>query len=111
MTSPVSAIAKVLEALNMPCAYLAGIGVDLVDVGMFEELLVSGGAAFLDIGWTEGEQRDAEGSPERLAARWAAKEAVMKALGRGLGEVDPLRRRGGPRDQRRARGSAPRQCG
>ena len=90
MTSPAVALAQALDELNAPSAGVAGIGVDLVDVGMFGELLESGGSAFLDTGWTEGEQRDAGGSPERLAARWATKEAVMKALGRGLGDVDPL---------------------
>ena len=42
------------------------------------------------VGWTENEQLDAEGVSEHLAARWAAKEAVMKVLGWGLGDIDPL---------------------
>ncbi|NYS18552.1 4'-phosphopantetheinyl transferase superfamily protein [Streptomyces sp. SJ1-7] len=28
--------------------------------------------------------------PERLASRWAAKEATMKALGQGVGQISPL---------------------
>ena len=89
MTAPSIAAARALDELNA-CSMSAGVGVDLVDVGMVQELLNSGGSAFLNTGWNETEQRDASGSPERLAGRWAVKEAVMKALGRGLGDIDPL---------------------
>ena len=89
MTAPSKAAARALDELSA-CPMSAGVGVDLVDVGMLKELLKSGGSAFLDTGWTEAEQRDVVGSPERLAGRWAVKEAVMKALGRGLGDIDPL---------------------
>lgn len=68
----------------------AGAGIDLVNLAAFAALHETGGAAFLENGWTDAEQRDAQGSLERLAARWAAKEAVMKALRRGLGDLDPL---------------------
>ena len=71
-------------------AATAGAGIDLVDLATFASLHATGGRAFLDIGWTEAEQHDAQGSLERLAARWAAKEAVMKALRCGLGDLDPL---------------------
>ena len=70
--------------------HVVGVGVDLVNVGVLGDLVMSGGAGFLNAGWTATEQRDAAGVSERLATRWAAKEAVMKALGRGLGDVDPL---------------------
>lgn len=68
----------------------AGAGIDLVDVSVFTSLYRTGGQAFLDNGWTAAEQQDADGSVERLAARWAAKEAVMKALRCGLGDLDAL---------------------
>ena len=32
---------------------------------------------------------EANGDPERLATRWAAKEAVMKCLGQGISDLDP----------------------
>lgn len=89
MTTPDGSIVRALHALNRGCTGVAGVGVDLVDVGTVERLLSSNPAPFLDTAWTRVEQRDAAGDPERLAARWAAKEAVMKALGRGLGDVDP----------------------
>lgn len=90
MTYPDKAILQALKKLIVPSSGITGIGVDLVDVGVMQGLMASGQKPFLDTGWTNSEQRDTEGEPERLAARWAAKEAVMKALGRGLGDVDPL---------------------
>ena len=67
-----------------------GIGIDLVSIELVRSAAQSGGQAFLDLVWTDAEQDEAAGSVERLAARWAAKEAVMKALNHGIGEVDPL---------------------
>jgi holo-[acyl-carrier protein] synthase len=67
-----------------------GAGIDLVEMTAFARHHAAGGQEFLDVGWTRAEQRDAQGSLERLAARWAAKEAVMKALRCGLGVLDPL---------------------
>ena len=90
MTSPSISIAQALDKLTLSSEGVVGIGVDLVNVGMLEDLVASGRSTFLDTCWTDAEQRDAEDSPERLASRWAAKEAVMKALSRGLGDVDPL---------------------
>lgn len=67
-----------------------GVGVDLVDVAALRQLLNTGGDSFASAAWTAAEREDAQGDPERLAARWAGKEAAMKALGSGLGEVSPL---------------------
>lgn len=66
-----------------------GIGLDLVDVQVLLDLIEDGGQPFLDACWTEAEQSDADHDTESLAGRWAAKEAVMKCLGAGLGEVEP----------------------
>lgn len=66
-----------------------GIGLDLVDVQVLTGLIAEGGQAFLDACWTPTEQADAHRDPERLAGRWAAKEAVMKCLGTGIGDVEP----------------------
>jgi holo-[acyl-carrier protein] synthase len=61
-----------------------GVGIDAVDVPRLEAILArrEGMAARL---FTDGEARAAAGSASRLGARFAAKEAVMKALGVGLG--------------------------
>lgn len=45
--------------------------------------------AFLDVAFTEAEQHDCSADPARLGARWAAKEAAMKALGKGIGAISP----------------------
>ncbi len=67
-----------------------GVGVDLVDVAMLQLLVDLGGDHFIDAYWTASEQMWAENKIERLAGRWAAKEAVMKSLGTGVGRVDPI---------------------
>lgn len=65
---------------------IAGVGVDAVDVGRFRAVL-GRRPRIGDRLFTDAEQRDGSGDPERLAARFAAKEATMKALGRGIGSV------------------------
>jgi holo-[acyl-carrier protein] synthase len=61
-----------------------GLGIDLVDVDHFQAALLRtprlGGRLF-----TEAERASSHGQVHRLAARFAAKEALMKALGVGLG--------------------------
>lgn len=66
---------------------IVGIGLDLVRVDRVERLLERYGARFLNRVYTEGEQAAAGAGPERprrLAARFAAKEAALKAIGTGL---------------------------
>ncbi len=61
-----------------------GVGVDVVEVPRFA-LALSRRARMAPRLFTENERADAKDAPERLAARFAAKEAVMKSLGVGLG--------------------------
>ncbi len=63
-----------------------GVGIDVVDVPRFE-IVMGRRPRIVDRLFTEGEQRTARMKPERLAARFAAKEAVMKSLGVGAGSV------------------------
>jgi holo-[acyl-carrier protein] synthase len=63
-----------------------GVGIDVVDVPRFE-IVMNRRPRILDRLFTEGEQRDARGRAERLAARFAAKEAVMKSMSVGAGSV------------------------
>jgi holo-[acyl-carrier protein] synthase len=59
------------------------IGVDLVEIPRIEAVLRRHGRRFLDRIYTPAEQKRARGRPSELAARFAAKEATMKALGTG----------------------------
>jgi holo-[acyl-carrier protein] synthase len=66
---------------------VVGVGVDAVDLDRFREVLARRARLAARV-FTEGERADAAASADpvpRLAARFAAKEAVMKALGVGLG--------------------------
>ncbi len=66
-----------------------GIGVDVVDIPRMNLHLAEGGKDFLDACWTKYEQAYCRGDSARLAARWAAKEAIMKSMGEGIGKLDP----------------------
>lgn len=66
-----------------------GIGIDLVDVARIADAMTRGGDAFQNRLFTAREQdycRSQADSTQHFAARFAAKEAVMKALGRGYGQ-------------------------
>lgn len=69
---------------------IVGVGIDLVDIHEFRRLLAVTDGAFLEAAWTAAELRRCAQQPGRLAVSWALKEAVMKAIGFGLGDVDPL---------------------
>ncbi len=65
---------------------IAGIGIDIVDIGRVEGLLERYGERFTRRVFTEAEVAYARRSvkpAERLAGRFAVKEAVLKALGTG----------------------------
>lgn len=88
--SPIAAIETAWSAAAGSFGATAGVGLDVVETAALENLITAGGAAFLDAAWSTREQHDADGAAERLAVRWAAKEAVMKALQCGLGDLEPL---------------------
>jgi holo-[acyl-carrier protein] synthase len=70
-----------------PVSGLVGVGVDAVDVARFRRVL-DRRPRFATRCFTASERQDAAtstDSAQSLAARFAAKEAVMKALGTGLG--------------------------
>jgi holo-[acyl-carrier protein] synthase len=58
--------------------------VDLVDIASLGRALDVTDGRMRDVCFTDREQREADGRCERLATRWAVKEAVAKALGVGL---------------------------
>ena len=66
-----------------------GVGTDLVDLDRFR-LVLERTPSIVDRLFTEGEQQYAttrRDPTERFGARFAAKEATLKALGLGLGSV------------------------
>ena len=68
------------------------VGIDLVDVSRIAASIDAFGDRFLRRVFTDGELAYAQASPaltaERLAARFAAKEATIKALSLGNAGVD-----------------------
>jgi holo-[acyl-carrier protein] synthase len=61
-----------------------GVGVDVVDVPRFAKALERHPRLLARL-FTDQERLDARQRPERLAARFAAKEAVLKTLRVGIG--------------------------
>ncbi|MBN1247844.1 MAG: holo-ACP synthase [Anaerolineae bacterium] len=64
-------------------------GVDLVEIPRITRLLERYGDRFLQRVYTPDEIRFSRGRPAELAARFAAKEAVSKALGVGVRVLSP----------------------
>ena len=65
-------------------------GVDIVNVDRLSRMIELSGDAYLETAWTAAEREYCAGRPDRLATRWAAKEATLKALGHGIGVISPL---------------------
>lgn len=63
------------------------IGVDLIETARIALALERHGTRFLNRVYTPAEQAYCNGRIPCLAARWAAKEAVAKTLGCGIGDV------------------------
>lgn len=66
---------------------ILGLGTDIVEVERFREALARHGQRILRRLFTAEELRVCAGAEHRLAARFAAKEALLKALGTGLRAV------------------------
>lgn len=63
-----------------------GIGTDITEIDRIAQMVERHAQYFLDRVYTPGEQSycgHGAAAAERYAARWAAKEAVLKALGTG----------------------------
>ena len=59
-------------------------GVDIIEIDRVADVLARHGDRFLEKIFTPDEVRHCRGRVSELAARFAAKEAVMKALGTGI---------------------------
>ena len=62
-------------------------GVDLIEISRIAGAIERHGERFLARVFTELEQKECNGRIASLAVRFAAKEAVAKALGCGIGDV------------------------
>ena len=60
------------------------VGVDIIEIGRIERVATRWGERFLKRVYTEAELGICKNRAPALAARFAAKEAVMKALGTGV---------------------------
>jgi holo-[acyl-carrier protein] synthase len=67
---------------------MLAVGTDIVEIARIERAVFQLGQAFLSRVYTPAEQSDCSGRPDRLAALFALKEAVSKALGVGLACVN-----------------------
>lgn len=69
---------------------IIGQGVDIVEIKRIKNAIERGGAQFVKRVFTEDEAKQAESRNAAMysyyAGRWAAKEALSKALGCGIGE-------------------------
>jgi holo-[acyl-carrier protein] synthase len=59
-------------------------GIDVVELARFRALYEKWGERLVQRVFTEAEAARARGRPDELAARFAAKEAISKALGTGI---------------------------
>ena len=74
-------------------------GVDIIEIHRIKSVAERYGQRFLDRIYTDGEVAYSRGRAPQLASRFAAKEAVMKALGTGTRgvrwrDIEVVRRRG-----------------
>lgn len=83
---------------------IVGLGTDIVEITRIGQMIERHGELFLQRVFTEGEIRYCQLRKECMqhyAARWAAKEAVMKTLGtgftKGVGwqDIEVINQRGG----------------
>jgi holo-[acyl-carrier protein] synthase len=62
-------------------------GIDLIEIARIEEVITRHGKHYLERIYTSAELEQCGKRPESLAGRFAAKEAVAKALGCGIGDI------------------------
>lgn len=66
---------------------MKGIGTDIIEIERIELAVSRSGQQFLDRVFTAAEQAYCQGKVHSLAGRFAAKEAILKALGTGLRDM------------------------
>src|SRR5947209_15651479 len=77
-------IAGLPAPLSPPQGVNIAVGIDIIEVDRVRKVYEHHGERFLKRVFTEAEVRQCRGKPTRLAGRFAAKEAISKALGTGI---------------------------
>jgi holo-[acyl-carrier protein] synthase len=77
-------VAGLPAPLSPPQGVNVAIGIDIIEVDRVRKVYEHHGARFLKRVFTEAEVLQCRGKANRLAGRFAAKEAISKALGTGL---------------------------
>ena len=62
---------------------MMAVGVDIIEINRIEQAILNWQNSFLKRIYSEAELENCQNKASRLATRFAAKEAVMKALGTG----------------------------
>ena len=70
--------------LHTPQGVNIAVGIDIIEVDRVRKVYEHHGERFLRRVYTEAEIRQCRGKATRLAGRFAAKEAISKALGTGI---------------------------
>jgi holo-[acyl-carrier protein] synthase len=85
-----ASLQTLLSNLRIESATKLAVGIDIESVPEFRALLgTKGGAAMIQRNFSPSERDYCDGRPDRLAGRWAAKEAVAKAVGTGFRGISP----------------------
>jgi holo-[acyl-carrier protein] synthase len=77
-------VAGLPAPLYPPQGVNIAVGIDIIEVGRIRKVFEKHGERFLQRVYTEREVWQCRGKATRLAGRFAAKEAISKALGTGL---------------------------
>ena len=77
-------VAGLPAPLSLPRGVNVAIGIDIIEVDRVRKVYEHHGERFLKRVFTEAEVLQCRGKANRLAGRFAAKEAISKALGTGL---------------------------
>ena len=90
-----------MSGLPTPPAGTSEVGIDIIKVDRIRAAIAKHGRRFAKRVLTDHEDAYVRDRPENFAGRWAAKEAVSKAFGTGIGaelgwnDIEILRRKSG----------------
>ncbi len=81
-------VAGLPAALHLPQGVNIAVGIDIIEVERIRKVYEKHGERFLARVFTQNEVQQCRGKIIRLAGRFAAKEAISKALGTGMRGVN-----------------------